>query len=200
MKAYYDEKTVPADALIFAGTMVDRYLSSLWKKVFDRSFYNGHRPVWAWKETALIVSGPLRQEPNLLQIFEGLFHYTKMDVVGTVTDEDKNSSTTYGLIKQLAESVDRRLDVGPVYQQNFLSRGAHVILRDTIYSASPILNADHKYFKKLGLYDFPQRWNKDRALKIMLNVFMRIPPMRNMIKKDILKFMIMPVTDVVKKA
>ncbi|MCU0822865.1 MAG: NAD(P)H-dependent oxidoreductase, partial [Spirochaetes bacterium] len=150
MKAYYDEKTVPADALIFAGTMVDRYLSSLWKKVFDRSFYNGHRPVWAWKEVALMISGPLRQEPNLLQIFEGLFSYTRMDIVGTVTDEDKDSKVTYGLIRQLAESVDRRLDMGPVFQQNFLSRGAHVILRDTIYSAAPILNADHKYFKKLG--------------------------------------------------
>jgi hypothetical protein len=156
--------------------------------------------VWAWKEVALMVSGPLRQEPNLLQIFEGLFSYTRMDIVGTVTDEDKDSKVTYGLIRQLAESVDRRLDMGPVFQQNFLSRGAHVILRDTIYSAAPILNADHKYFKKLGLYDFPQRWNKDRALKIMLNIFMRIPPTARMIKKDVLKFMIMPVTDAVKKA
>ncbi len=200
IKAFYDTKILPADALIFAGTMVDRYLSTAWKKFFDRSFYNGHRPVLAYKECAMLISGPLRQEPNLLEIFEGLFHYTRMEVVGTVTDEDRDSRATYGLIKQLAGSVDRRLEIGPVYQQNFLSRGAHVLLRDVIYAAAPVLNADHRYFKKLGLYDFPQRWNKDRALKIMLNIFMRIPPMRNMIKKDVLKFMMMPITDVVKKA
>lgn len=200
IKAFYDEKILPADAIVFAGTMVDRYLSSAWKRFFDRSFYNGHRPVLVGKEAGMLISGPLRQEPNLLQLFEGLFQYTKMEIVGTVTDEEKENSKTSGLIRQLAESIDRRLEIGPVFQQNFPAKGAHVILRDTIYTASPILNEDHRYFKKTGLYDFPQRWNKDKALKVMLSVFMRIPPMKKMIKRDVLKYMIMPVTDVIKKA
>ncbi len=196
----YEEKIIPADAMIFAGTIEDRYLSSLWKMFFDRSFFNGHRPVLAGKEAALLISGPLRQIPNILQIFEGLFQYCRMEVVGTVTDEEKDNAVTTGLIKQLARNLDQRLEIGGVFLQDFLARGAHVILRDTIYATSAILNADHKYFKKLKLYDFPQNFTKYRFLNYMLHVFVRIPPIKKMIKKDILKFMVMPAQKVVEKA
>lgn len=37
-------KLLEADVLIFAGRMEDRYLSSLWKTYFDRSFFMGHFP------------------------------------------------------------------------------------------------------------------------------------------------------------
>ncbi len=200
LRSFYDEKILPADALVVAGTIVDRYLSSTWKKYWDRSFFNGHRPILNGKYAAMLISGPLRQIPNLLQLFESLFGYTKMEVVGTVTDEEKDNTVTAGSIKHLAASMDRRLEIGGVPQQNFLARGAHVILRDTIFSASPILNEDHRYFKETGLYDFPQNWNKDKALKMMLKVFMLFPFMRKRVKQDILKFLVTPAQKAVENA
>ena len=123
-----------------------------------------------------------------------------MEVVGTVTDEEKNNTVTAGSIKHLAANMDRRLEIGGVSQQDFLARGAHVILRDTIYSASPILNEDHRYFKKTGLYDFPQNWNKDKATKMMLKVFMLFPSTRKKLKRDVLKFLVMPAQKAVENA
>jgi multimeric flavodoxin WrbA len=200
MRAFYDEKILPADAIVFAGTLVDRYISSTWKKFLDRSFFNGHRPILNGKYAAMLFSGPLRQIPNFLQAFESQFSYAQMEVVGSATDEEKTNTTTTGSIKHIAASIDRRLEIGGVRQQNFLARGTHLVLRDTIFRASPILNEDHRYFKKEGLYDFPQNWNRDKAMKMMLQAFMLFPFTREMIKRDILKFMVMPAQKAVEKA
>jgi multimeric flavodoxin WrbA len=200
MRAFYAEKILPADAIVFAGTIVDRYISSTWKKFLDRSFFNGHRPILNGKYAAMLFSGPLRQIPNFLQAFESQFSYAQMEVVGSATDEEKTNTTTTGSIKHIAASIDRRLEIGGVRQQNFLARGTHLVLRDTIFRASPILNEDHRYFKKEGLYDFPQNWNRDKAMKMMLQAFMLFPFTREMIKRDILKFMVMPAQKAVEKA
>ncbi len=199
MKMLFDEKMKPADAIVFAGTIVDRYLSSQWKRFWDRNYFLGHRPLYAWKESAFIISGPLRQEPNIRQIFEGLLPLALCELAGIVTDEGKDNATTCSFIKNLAETVDRRLEKGPVYQQNFLSKGSHALIRDTIFAFSGCMSEDHKYFKKYGLYDFPQRWTKDRIANIMFKIFMYIPPLRNKIKKDFLKLMIMSLTMILKK-
>ena len=75
-----------------------------------------------------------------------------------------------------------------MYQQNFLSKGMSVILRDTVYSNSAIFPADHKYYKKHGMYDFPQKWNKAKVLNTLLRVLMIIPPAKKNIVKNVNKF------------
>ena len=41
---FWKETVLPADIIIFAGTVKDRYLSAAFKQVFDRSFFLGHVP------------------------------------------------------------------------------------------------------------------------------------------------------------
>ena len=41
---FFKSKLVPADIIIMAGSVHDRYLSSTWKQFFDRSFFKGHVP------------------------------------------------------------------------------------------------------------------------------------------------------------
>jgi len=65
---FYNTKLKPADILIIAGTIQDRYLSSRWKMFFDRSFFNGHAPSLMGKQMGFIISGSLSQVPNLRQI------------------------------------------------------------------------------------------------------------------------------------
>ena len=101
MRPLFENRIIPAQ------TIVDSYLSSSWKKFFDMTFFFQHRPLVAYKEAALIVSGPLRQEPDLLQIFDAYMYLTLLDVVGVVSDEENDSKKTSEAIKDLAATIDR---------------------------------------------------------------------------------------------
>jgi multimeric flavodoxin WrbA len=62
---FFNAKVKTADVLVLAGSVKDRYLSSRWKMFFDRSFFNTHIPVLMGKQAGFVISGPLRQIPNL---------------------------------------------------------------------------------------------------------------------------------------
>ncbi|UCD83416.1 MAG: NAD(P)H-dependent oxidoreductase [Deltaproteobacteria bacterium] len=200
MKQLYEQKLIPADAIIFAGTMVDRYLSSRWKTFWDRSFFNGHRPILWGKQVAYLVSGPLRQNPNVTQFMEGLILYSRAGLVGTVTDEAGDDDATFNLIKQLAQNVDRRLEDGGIYQTSFHSLGTHLILRDLIYNISFVLKADHEFFKENKLYDFPQKDWKARMTNILLTLLFKIPPIGRSARKEVKKMMVEPLQKFVEKS
>ena len=71
----YVSKIAQADVIVMAGSVRDRYLSSRWKIFLDRGFF---RPVIPWfpgKQVAILLSGPLRQLPNLRQILEGYVEF-----------------------------------------------------------------------------------------------------------------------------
>ena len=68
----YRTQVMAADILIYAGTIVDRYLSSRWKTFFDRSFFNTHTPKLIGKQMAFVISGPYSQLPNLNEILNGI--------------------------------------------------------------------------------------------------------------------------------
>ena len=47
---FWTNKVMKADVIIFAGKIKDRYLSSRWKLVYDRSFFNNHTPTLIKKQ------------------------------------------------------------------------------------------------------------------------------------------------------
>jgi multimeric flavodoxin WrbA len=65
---FYRTKVMAADIVIFAGEIVDRYLSSKWKTFLDRRFFNTHQFTLPGKQMGFIVSGPLAQNANLRQM------------------------------------------------------------------------------------------------------------------------------------
>ena len=67
---FFNKKIKTADILFVAGAIHDRYLSSLWKCFFDRSFFNGHTPFLKGKQIGFVISGPFSQIHNLREIFE----------------------------------------------------------------------------------------------------------------------------------
>ena len=198
MRWVYREKIASADAIIFAGSIVDRYLSSRWKTFYDRSFFNGHKPVFWGKQVGFLVSGPLRQNPNIAQIMEGPTSYAKAEWVGTVTDED-DQDTTFRHIQQLAGNVDRKLEQGGVFQDTIFSKAGHLIFRDMVYNMGFVFKSDHLFYKQKNLYDFPQKDYKARALNLFLGMLFRIPPIGKAAKRDLKKHMIMPLQKVVNK-
>jgi multimeric flavodoxin WrbA len=182
-----------ADILIFAGAIRDRYLSATWKTFFDRSFFKTHTPGFTGKQFGWIVSGPLSQIQNLRQILEGWTQLERANLVGIVTDEFGDAAAIDGLLDNLAaRSVRGALD-GIVAPQTFLGIGGAKIFRDGVWgSLRTVFGADHRAYRRLGMYDFPQRDLRTRALNALTGVLLRIPVIRNVFVSRIKEGMVQP--------
>ena len=85
---FYNEEIKKADIIIFAGEIRDRYLSSKWKQVFDRAFFNTHTPTLKGKQIGFLVSGPLSEVANLREIMQAYSEWQGANLVDIVTDEN----------------------------------------------------------------------------------------------------------------
>jgi len=195
---FYNRKLKTADVIVFAGAIRDRYLSSTWKTFFDRSFFNTHAPSLIGKQFGFIISGPLSQIPNLREILEGWVQMQRSNLAGFVTDEGGadaagDSAETDGLLHHLAERLIWFSDREYVQPQTFLGVGGIKIFRDDMWGRLRIaFQADHRAYKRLGVYDFPQRDLKVRALNALVAPLMRIPRVREEFTKRIKEGMIQP--------
>lgn len=177
---FYNKRVRTADIVIFAGTVKGRYLSSTWKTFYDRAFFWNHTPSLAGKQLGYIISGPLTQNPNLIQILEASStarqHANHVDII---TDECENSAEIDALLQSFAERLVRFAEKEYIRPQNFLGVGGHKVFRDDIWGRlRPIWQADHRYFKKHKLYDFPQKDYKIRILTPILMLLTMIPGLR----------------------
>jgi multimeric flavodoxin WrbA len=200
---FYNTKLKAADVIVFAGAIRDRYLSSTWKTFFDRSFFNTHAPALIGKQFGFIISGPLSQIPNLREILEAWVQMQRSNVAGFVTDEGGadaasgssagDSAEIDGLLHHLAERLIWFSDRGYVQPQTFLGVGGLKIFRDDMWGRLRIpFLADHRAYKRLGVYDFPQKDLKVRALNALVAPLMRIPRVREEYTKRIKEGMIQP--------
>jgi multimeric flavodoxin WrbA len=198
--AFFNEHVKKADVLIIAGSIRDHYLSSTWKRFFDRSFFNGHAPVLMGKRLGFIISGPLGQVPNLGEILGSFGDIWRMKFTGIVTDEhgtsEKITAHIRGFARQLELAGRLDLDIAPTFYQV----GGYKLFRDFIYNASAVFAADHIFYKKHGLYrDFPQRKIKKRISNALFKLLISIRPIRKRIHKGFIQGMAAPYEKVLKK-
>jgi len=154
----YDGKLKTADVLVFAGAIRDRNLSSLWKLYFDRGFFNTHQRSLPGKQLAFLLSGPLAQIGNLREILTAYADWQRSNLVDIVTDEEGDGGRLDSMIDGLSARLVRAAEAGYLSPATFLGVGGMKIFRDEIYSDLRIVfKADHRAYKKEGLYDFPQR-------------------------------------------
>jgi len=180
-----------ADILVFAGTIKDRYLSSLWKTFFDRSFFNTHIPNFGGKQLAYVISGPLSQLANLRQIFEGYSEMQEANLVGIVSDEPAESAQIDGLLRELAVRSVEFAKTGYVKPPTYLSVGGRKIFRDEIWGRMRFpFAADHRYYKTAGFYDFPQKEYKTRMRNLFLSLLVCIPAVRKNINSNMKDHMV----------
>jgi multimeric flavodoxin WrbA len=177
---FYNQRVRTADIIVFAGDVKGRYLSSRWKTFYDRAYFWNHTPSLAGKQLGYIISGPLRQNPNLIQILEASStarqHANHVDII---TDESGNSAEIDALLQSLAQRLVSFAETGYVRPQNFLGVGGHKVFRDNIWGRlRPLWQADYRYFKKHRLFDFPQTDFKIRVLTPILMLLTRIPGVR----------------------
>jgi multimeric flavodoxin WrbA len=195
----YNGKLKTSDILVFAGAMRDRYLSAKWKQFFDRSFFNTHQRSLAGKQFVFLISGPLSQVTNLREILTAYVEWQNSNLVDIITDESHSSSQIDRAIGGMAERCVQFAESGYLRPATFLGIGGMKIFRDDIWGPLRVVfKADHKEYKKSGIYDFPQR-------KVLRNIFVRImwlvtgiPWIYKKMIKNFTEFMIMPYRRVLK--
>lgn len=177
---FYNNRVRTADIIVFAGTVKGRYLSSTWKTFYDRAFFWNHTPSLVGKQMGYIISGPLSQNANLIQILEASSTARQDAIhVDMITDECENSAEIDAQLQSLAERLISYSVKGYIKPQNFLGVGGHKIFRDDIWGRLRMVwQADHRYFKKHGKYDFPQKDYKIRIMTAIMMLLTKIPKFR----------------------
>ncbi|MEN6622054.1 MAG: NAD(P)H-dependent oxidoreductase [Smithella sp.] len=196
---FYKNRVGDADIVIFAGTIRDRYLSSMWKCYFDRVFFNTHIPTLTGKQTGFIISGPLCHITNLRQILESYCEWQQSNLAGIVTDESENDTLIDENLQVLAESAMKYSQEGYFKPRTFFAVAGMKLFRDEVWGRIRfVFQADHRYYKKHGFYDFPQKDFKTQGINLVLCTLMKIPAFRKEFKKRIKTEMIKPLQNVVK--
>ncbi|MBP3637173.1 MAG: NAD(P)H-dependent oxidoreductase [Clostridia bacterium] len=141
------------EAIVYAFTIKDHSMGSLFKTYDDRQFCNGHRTVTMGMPVGYLISGNYSLETNVQTIVEGRAQVGSNFLAGVATDE----SDPDGQIDQLAKTLCYALENKYVPPQNFYGIGGMKIFRDLIWLMQGMMKADHKFYKAHGQYDFPQK-------------------------------------------
>lgn len=198
---FYNEQVRAADLIIMAGEMKGRYLSSLWKTFFDRAFFWNHTPSLERKQMAYLISGPISQNQNLIQILEAsVTARQNANFVDIISDECCSSRQLDALLDGLADRMIR-LSVGDVVKpQNFLAIGGHKIFRDNIWGRlRGIWQADHRFYQRNGYYDFPQYDFRIRVMGMVLIALTKIPRFRKAFYSNVKRMPSIRLTRLVEK-
>ena len=152
-----------ADGFVYAFTIRNHYTGAIFKCFDDRQFCNGHRTVTHGTPIAYLISGAYQYESNLQMIIEGRSEVGGNYLCGVATDE----GDTARAIQTLADQFTFAMKRGLTRPANFYGVGGMKIFRDLIYVMQGLMQADHKFYKKQGIYDFPQK-QKGRILFMKL--------------------------------
>jgi multimeric flavodoxin WrbA len=176
------------DIIIFAGTIRDRYLSSLFKLYYDRSFCYNHVPILKGKQIGYIISGKLSGNQNLRQILE-LYTGEDRNLIGFVTDEAENSAIIDNQIYTFAKMSVSYCERNYFKPETFLGLASKKLFADAIEGdLGAIFLADYKYYKKNGM--FKKISFKQKIQGKVMRYFMGKERFRREVQKKMIDFMI----------
>ena len=158
------------------------------------------RPRLTGKQLGWLVAGPLRQLPNLRQIMEAYAEMHGANLAGIVSDEYADSAQLDALLDDLAARSAAWAAGGYRRPATFLGEGGHKIFRDRIWGDLRfVFQADHRRYRRIGFYDFPQRKLGVRLLNLVAPLI-RLPFVRRQFVPRIKDAMVMPFRHVLDKA
>jgi len=197
---FFNKQIKTADILFFAGAIHDRFLSSLWKCFFDRSFFNGHIPVLEGKQIGFIIAGSFTQLYNLREILEAYAEMMHANLVGFVSDDMGASAEINHALQSMAANAVTYSKNGYIQPQKFYGVAGTKLFRDAVFGKLRIVfQADHKYYEKNGFYDFPNKNYKWRMINSAILSLTKIPFIRREFVKRMKTEMIKPFASVLAK-
>lgn len=185
-----------SDAIVIAFSIKDHSMGSIFKTYDDRQFCNGHRTVTMGKPFGYIVSGNYSIENNLKMVIDGRAEVGGYFLAGVATDEFDPDSEIDKLAKRLSYAVENRY----VQPSNFLGVGGMKIFRDLIWLMQGLMRADHKFYKKHGQYDFPQKKRGTMLFMYLPGAMMSSKKLKSKIGNQMNEGMIAPYKKMLEKA
>ncbi len=182
--SFLREQIQTASSIVFAYTVKDHSMGARFKLYDDRQFCNGHRTVTMGMPMGYLVSGDLESEENLRVIMEARCEVGHNFLCGMATDSDG--------IKDMSQRMVYALENAYVQPQNFYGVGGMKIFRDLIYIMRGIMVADHKFYKKHGIYDFPQKKRGTMLAMILVGKLMNNKKLRQKLGGNINEGMVAP--------
>lgn len=159
------EEIQTAKAIVIAFTIKDHSMGSRFKMYDDRQFCNGHRTVTEGMPFAYLINGDYNSEHNLKTIVEARAEVGHNYLAGVGLDSES--------IEKVARKLEYALEHNYVQPRNFYGVGGMKIFRDLIWVMRGIMKADHKFYKKHGVYDFPQKQRGKMLLMCFLGALIR---------------------------
>ena len=130
--------------------------------------------------------------PTIREVLQGFFENNETNFVGYVTDEEGGAAETTALLKTLATQLDRALDENVRLPATFRAAGARLIFRDLVYRLRFFFKADHRYYKRHGFYDYPQKNWRERLQNLFLGAVTLVPSIRREFYRDARKQIVQP--------
>lgn len=198
-ESFLREEVQGADALIYAATIENHFIGTDFKLTFDRQFCDGHRTVTMGMPVGYILSGEYSKESNLINIIEGRSEVSQHFMVGVATDECQNNEGVKDELRKLAMKTVYALENKIQLPQNFLGVGGSKIFRDLIYITGGLMREDHKFYKKHGFYDFPQKKVFERLKMKFVGYLLSLPSVRKKIGGNMQEIVVKPYKEAVEK-
>lgn len=177
-----------ADALVYAYTVVDHSMGYRFKLFDDRQFCNGHRTVTMGRPVGYLVDGDLACEENLRMLMEARAQVGGNALAGIAS----NRGDPNGQIDRLAHALCYAVTEGYQPPKNFYGVGGLKIFRDLIWQMQGLMREDHKFYKRHGFYDFPQKKRGTMLAMYLVGAMMNRPKLRKKLGGRITEGMIMP--------
>jgi multimeric flavodoxin WrbA len=168
--SFLRENIQTGNAIIIAFSIKDHSMGARFKMYDDRPFCNGHRTVTEGMPFAYIINGDYEVEHNLKTIVEARAEVGGNYLAGVGYDKETLMATS----KKLAYAIENKI----TFPRNFYGVGGMKIFRDLIWIMRGIMKADHDYYKKHGVYDFPQKKRATMMLMCLLGSMMRNPKIK----------------------
>ncbi len=184
-----------ADAMVYAFTIENHYTHSSFKCYDDRQFCNGHRFLTKGMPLAYIISGNYSRENNLQTLVEARSEVGETYLCGVATDEEDTQTAIIKTVKSLEYALENKMCM----PQNFYGVGGTKIFRDLVFEMRGLMKADHKFYKKNGVYDFPHK-KRGRIIQMqILGSIMSIPSVKAKMKGQMSKYILMPYKKVIEQ-
>jgi hypothetical protein len=105
------------------------------------------------------------------------------------------------LLQRLAEQLVQFAVEGYKKPVTYLSVGGRKIFRDEIWGGLRfVFQADHRFYSRHGVYDFPQKKYKARVVVAIMMLLTRIPRFREEFRRRGKALMVEPYQKVVERA
>lgn len=160
-----------SNAVIFAFSIQNHFMSLHFKKYFERTFVAGCRNIKKGLPLAFIVSGPLDDEASLRMWMEAYADSQQAFLAGIATDQKQPDSELDAIVKRISYAVEHNYNAS----RFFYNQAYHKIHRDFMFLKQGERKSDHRYYKDNNLYDFPQKQRGERISSYVTGFLMSIP-------------------------